>query len=116
MPNALERLVNAAWYSLAGLRAALRHEQAFRQEVAVLVVVIPVGLWVGRSGVERALLIGCWILVMVVELINMAIEAMVDRIGLERHELAGRAKDLGSASVFCAIVLATTVWVIVLAG
>jgi diacylglycerol kinase (ATP) len=114
--RATEHLVKATGYSLAGLRAALRHEEAFRQELLALVVIVPTALWLGKTGVERVLLIGSWLLVMVVELINSAIEAVVDRIGSERNELAGRAKDLGSASVFCAIVLAITVWVVVLAG
>ena len=109
-------LLNATRYSLAGLKAAWRHERAFRQEVGVLVVVAPAGLWLGRSGVERALLIGSWVLVLVVELVNSAIEAVVDRIGLDRHELAGKAKDLGSAGVFCAIMLAIAVWALVLSG
>jgi diacylglycerol kinase (ATP) len=117
MKRAIIRLLWAARYSLAGLRMAWRHEQAFREEVFVLVlVVLPAGLWLGRGGVERALLIGSWVLVILVELGNSAIEAVVDRIGLERHELAGKAKDLGSAGVFCAIMLAIAVWALVLAG
>jgi diacylglycerol kinase (ATP) len=111
----LERLVKATAFSWAGLCAAFRHQPAFRQEVAILIVVIPAGLWLGRDAVERALLVSSWLLVMAVELINSAIEAVVDRIGSERHELAGRAKDLGSAAVLCAIGFAITVWVIVLA-
>ncbi|MCH8055069.1 MAG: diacylglycerol kinase [Deltaproteobacteria bacterium] len=114
MAESLQRLVKATRYSLKGLQAAFRREQAFRQEVLVLVFVIPAGLWLGKNGVERVLLIGSWLLVMVVELINSAIEAVVDRVGLERNELAGRAKDLGSAAVFCAIVLAIALWVVVL--
>lgn len=114
MAESLQRLVKATRYSLKGLLAAFRREQAFRQEVLVLVFVIPAGLWLGKNGVERVLLIGSWLLVMVVELINSAIEAVVDRVGLERNELAGRAKDLGSAAVFCAIVLAIALWVVVL--
>ncbi|HEY2989650.1 MAG TPA: diacylglycerol kinase [Candidatus Binatia bacterium] len=114
--NILHHLLLASCYSLAGLRAALQHEQAFRLEAGVLVVVVPLGFWLGKSGVERALLIGSWILVMVVELLNTAIEAVVDRIGLEQHELAGRAKDVGAASVLCAIVLALAVWAIILTG
>jgi diacylglycerol kinase (ATP) len=110
------RLVWATGYSLAGLRAAFRHEQAFRQEVGVLIVIIPAALWLGKSGLERALLIGSWILVITVELINSAVESAVDRVGLERHELAGRAKDQGSAAVFCAIALAVVIWILVLAG
>lgn len=105
------RLWRATGYSLAGLRAAFRHERAFREEVAVLVVLIPLGLWLGDTGVERALLIGSWLLVMTVELLNSAIEAVVDRVGVERHELAGRAKDLGSAAVLCAIALTCLVWI-----
>jgi diacylglycerol kinase (ATP) len=109
------RLFWATRYSLAGLRVAWG-QQAFRLEIAVLVVLVPAGLWLGQSGVERALLIGSWVLVILVELINSAVEAAVDRIGLERHELAGKAKDLGSASVFGAILLAIAVWTLVLAG
>ena len=114
MANPLRRLPNATRYSLAGLRAALRHEEAFRLELLVLVVV-PAAFWLGRSSVERALLIGSWCLVLVVELINSAVEALADRAGLERDELAGRAKDLGSAAVFCSIVVAMAVWVLILA-
>ena len=110
----LARLVNATRFSLAGLRAAYRHEQAFRLEALVLVFAIPTGLWLGKTGAERALLIGSCCLVMVVELLNSAVEALVDRIGSERTELAGRAKDMGSAAVFAAIILAAAVWVLVL--
>ena len=116
MQKAFVRLLWAARYSLVGLWTAWRYEQAFREEVIVLVVVVPAGLWLGRSGVERALLIGSWVLVILVELVNSAIEAVVDRIGPDRHELAGKAKDLGSASVFCAVMLAIAVWALVLAG
>lgn len=110
MKNPWVHLVNATRYSLAGLRVVFRHEMAFRLETLVLMIAVPAGLWLGRTGVERGLLIGSWCLVMVVELINSAIEALVDRGGLQRDELAGRAKDLGSAAVFCAIVLAVVVW------
>lgn len=114
MTGALRHLLNATRYSLAGLRAAVRHEEAFRLELLTLVVAVPVAVWLGENGVERALLIGSCLLVLVVELVNSAIEAVVDRIGPERNELAGRAKDLGSAAVFCAIVLAVVIWVLVL--
>lgn len=110
----LRRLWWATRYSIAGLQMAWRHEQAFRQETVILIIVIPAALWLGKNGVERAALIGSWLLVMIVELINTAIEAVVDRIGPERHELAGRAKDLGSAGVFCSIALAIAVWLIIL--
>ena len=109
------RLVRATAYSLAGLRAAFRHEQAFRLEVLVLAFVIPAGLWLGKTGVQRALLIGSWCMVIVVELLNSAIEIVVDRVWRERDELAGRAKDMGSAAVFCAILLAIGVWLFILA-
>ncbi len=113
MAESLQHLLKATRISLKGLQAAFHREQAFRQEVLVLVFVIPAGLWLGKNGVERALLIGSWLLVIVVELINSAIEAAVDRVGLERNELAGRAKDLGSAAVFFAIVLAIALWFVV---
>ncbi len=116
MIRSLGRLFRATGCSLAGLRAAFRYEVAFRLEILVLMFVIPTGIWLGEDGITRALLIGSWLLVIVVELINSAIEAVVDRIGLERHELAGRAKDLGSAAVLCAIVLFLVVWVLVLVG
>jgi len=100
--------------SLAGLRSALKHERAFREEVVVAIIVVPLGIWLGKTGVERALLVGSWGLVMVVELLNSGIEAAVDRIGRERHDLSGLAKDLGAAAVFCSIILAIGVWVLIL--
>ncbi len=109
-----KKLVTATGFSLAGLRAAYRHEQAFRLEFLVLVFVVPLGLWLGETGVQRALLIGSWCLVLIVELLNSAMEVLVDRLWPERNELAGRAKDMGSAAVFCAIVLSATVWLLVL--
>ena len=111
-----KRVVGATRFSLAGLREAYRHEQAFRLELLVLVFVVPLGLWFGETGVQRALLIGSWCLVLIVELLNSAMEVLVDRIWPERSELAGRAKDMGSAAVFCAIVLACGVWLLILTG
>ncbi|GMR08257.1 MAG: diacylglycerol kinase [Gammaproteobacteria bacterium] len=108
--NPFTRLYKATGYSLAGFAAAYRHEQAFRQEVMVLVIVVPVGLWLGNSALEYVLLIGSWLLVMLMELINSAIEAVVDRISDEHHELAGRAKDIGSAAVLLAIIMALMTW------
>ena len=108
---ALKRLKDAAGYSAKGLRAAYRHEQAFRQEVMVMLVVIPLAIWLGGSLLETLLLIGSWLFVMIVELLNSAVEAVVDRIGTEHHELAGRAKDIGSAAVLFAIALCVMVWV-----
>jgi diacylglycerol kinase (ATP) len=109
------RLIRAFGDSCAGLAAAARHEAAFRYELVVSLVVVPLGLWLGRSGVERALLIASWLAVPLVELLNSAIEAVVDRIGPQRHELAGRAKDFGSAAVLVAIGIAITVWALILA-
>ena len=104
------RLVNAWHFSQAGFRAAYQHEEAFRQEVWALLALLPLGLWLGESPVERALLVGSLLLVPIVELLNSAIETNVDRVGLERHELSGRAKDIASAAVFLVIVFATSVW------
>ena len=111
----LGRVVRAAGYSLAGLKAALRGEAAFRQELALFVVLAPLGAWWGRNGVERALLVGSLLLVLVIELANSAIEAVVNRIGREHHELSGQAKDMGSAAVLLAMLLVVVVWGFVLA-
>jgi diacylglycerol kinase (ATP) len=110
----LRRIVLATRYSWQGLRAAWRRQAALRYEVCLSAPIGVLGWWLGRSGVERALLIGSWLAVIVVELVNSAIETVVDRIGSDLHELSGRAKDLGSAAVFCSIVVAATVWLLVL--
>ena len=110
----LRRILDATRISLAGLAAAVRHEDAFRQELVVIAVLAPLGWVLGASGVQRALLIGSLVLVLIVELINSAIEATVDRISLERHDLAKRAKDLGSAAVMLSIVNAAVIWALVL--
>ena len=107
--------MRALGYSLQGLKAAW-NERAFKQELAVLVIAIPLGLWLGETPMERAMLIGSWMLVIIIELLNSAVEATVDRSGLEKDELAGRAKDMGAAAVLCAIILATLVWGILLLG
>jgi len=99
-----------------GLVGAFREEAAFRQELALAVVIVPLGLWLGRSGVERALLVMPVGLLLVVELLNSAIEATVDRIGTERHALAGLAKDIGSAAVLIALLLLGATWALVLLG
>lgn len=104
------RLIDATRYSLSGLRQAWRHEVPFRYEVYVSIVALPTAWFLGRGGAERALMVGSVLLVLVVELINSAIEAVVDRIGPERHDLSGRAKDIGSAAVFVSIALAAAVW------
>lgn len=104
------RLVRATRYSAQGLVHAWRHEAAFRQEIAATLLLVPVGLWLGRTPVERVMLIGSCLLAIAVELLNSAIEATVDRFGSEHHELSGRAKDLGSAAVFVSLVVVAAAW------
>ena len=106
----LRRIVNATFFSLAGLRAAWRNEAAFRQESLLCVLLVPAGVWLGQTPVERALLIGSCLLVLIVELLNSGLEAVVDRVGEDHHELSGRAKDLGSAAVFVSLALVLVVW------
>lgn len=108
------RVLRAFGASYRGYCGAFRGEAAFRQELAVALVVIPLGLYLGKSGVERALLVGPMILVLIVELLNSAIEATVDRVGLEHHELSGLAKDLGSAAVLSSFVLLGLTWLLIL--
>ena len=110
------RVILACSATWRGLQGAFRDEAAFRQELALAVIVIPLGLWLGRTAVERALLIAPMLNVLIVELINTSIEAVVDRIGLERNPLAGLAKDIGSAAVFMSFVLLAALWLIVLWG
>lgn len=107
-------MLNATRYSLSGLAAAARHEDAFRQELILVALLTPVALWLGDTGVERALLIGSLILVLIAELLNSAIEATVDRISLESHRLAKRAKDFGSAAVMLSLANAGVVWLLIL--
>jgi diacylglycerol kinase (ATP) len=104
------RILYAAGYSWKGLRAAFRKEAAFRQELALAVLLAPVALWVGNTAVERALLLGSLLLVLIVELLNSALEAVVDRFGDEWHKLSGRAKDMGSAAVFIALANVAVIW------
>ncbi len=112
----LRRLVNALTYSVAGLRAAYRHEDAFRQEVLLAMVLIPLALLLPAEAVGRALMIGSVLLVLVVELLNSAIEAAVDRVSLDQHRLAKRAKDIGSAAVLVALINVAATWCLVLLG
>jgi len=106
-------VLNALGYSFSGLAAAARHEDAFRMELIAVMLLAPVALWLGESGVERALLIGCLLLVLIVELLNSAIEATVDRISFENHHLAKRAKDIGSAAVMLSLVNAGLIWLLI---
>lgn len=112
----LRRLVNAFGYSMAGLKAAYQNEDAFRQEVLLAIVLLPLTFVLEGSGVGRALMVGSVLLVILVELLNSAIEATVDRISLENHLLAKRAKDIGSAAVLISLINLVVVWALVLLG
>jgi diacylglycerol kinase (ATP) len=115
MPRGPKRIFKAAVWSWQGLRAAWLHESSFRLEVYLLVVLTPVALWLGQTPVERALMIGSMLLVLAMELANSAIEAVIERYGPEFHELAGRAKDMGSAAVFVLMMNVLLCWGLVLA-
>ena len=106
----INRLLMAFVFSFAGFKAAWKNEEAFRQESIATIFIVPLGLWLGETGVQRALLIGIWLIVILTELTNSAIEAVVDRTGSEFHELSGRAKDLGSAAVLVSIIACFVVW------
>lgn len=115
-PKGLKRLLRAFGASGRGLSGAFREEAAFRQELAFAVLAVPLALWLGDDGTQRALLVAPVLLMLIVELLNSAIEATVDRIGLERHALAGLAKDIGSAAVLMSFLLLAVVWLLVLLG
>lgn len=110
----LTRLWNALGYSLAGFRAAYKHEDAFRQEIHLAVVLIPLALWLPSTHIGKALMIGSVLLVIIIELLNSAIEATVDRISLENHDLAKRAKDIGSSAVLVSLINVAVIWGLVL--
>jgi diacylglycerol kinase (ATP) len=114
LPRGPGRILKAARWSMQGLAAAWRHESSFRLEVYLSAVLGPLALWLGRDGVERAVLAGVLLLVLAAELLNSAIEAVIERYGPEFHELAGRAKDMGSAAVFVLMVNAVLCWGLVL--
>lgn len=107
----LQRIINATKYSMKGFKSAIKYETAFRQELILLVVAYITVMWIDFSIYERILLLGSIGVVMIVELINSAIECVVDRIGSERHELSGRAKDYGSAAVFLSLLLTVILWI-----
>jgi diacylglycerol kinase (ATP) len=109
----LRRVVNATFFSLAGLKTAWQSEAAFRQECLLAAVLIPAGLWLGQDAVQRALLVGSCLLVLIVELLNTAVEYVVDRVGMDHHRLSGQAKDVGSAAVFVSLALTLIVWVLI---
>ena len=110
------RIIHAFFNSLAGLKDSWTHESAFRQEVALAAIMVPVAFIVDATPVERALLIASVLLVLIVELLNTSVEVAIDRISFDHHSLSKRAKDMGSAAVFVALVLCATVWILVLPG
>jgi len=109
-----KRLINAFGFSMQGFKAAYKHEEAFRQEVFALALAIPLGIWLGENAVEIILLIGSVLLLLVVELLNSAVEATVDRFGGEHHELSGRAKDMASAAVLIMTITAVMTWLLII--
>lgn len=113
-PTGLKRILKATGYSWAGIKSAWKNEAAFRQEIVLLAALIPIGLYLGRNNIEKAILILPLMLVIVTELLNSAIEAVVDRIGQEHHPLAGQAKDMGSAAVFFSLAAVIITWAIIL--
>jgi diacylglycerol kinase (ATP) len=106
----LTRIINAFGYSMLGIRAAFKHEAAFRQELLLAVILIPLAFFITQDVIKLALLITSPILVLVVEILNSAIEAIVDRFGGEHHELSGRAKDMGSAAVLFSLIIVAVIW------
>jgi diacylglycerol kinase (ATP) len=106
----IAHILKAFVWSMAGIKAGWKNEQAFRWEATIVILMMPVGFWLGRTAVERAVLIACSMSVLITELLNSAVEAVVDRIGPERHELSKRAKDLGSAAAFFSMITAAVVW------
>lgn len=112
--SGITRIIKAAGYSWKGLKAAWKNEAAFRQETILVIVAIIIACWLDVTPITRMLLIGSVVLVMIVEIINSAIEAVVDRIGSDYHELSGRAKDMGSAAVLIALLFALATWVTLL--
>lgn len=112
----IAHIIKAVIWSMAGIKAAWKNEQAFRWEAAIVLLMMPVGLWLGRTAVERALLIAFSMSILITELLNSAVEAVVDRIGPERHELSKRAKDLGSAAAFISMITAAFVWGLIAYG
>lgn len=110
----ITRVINATGYSMKGLVASYKYEAAFRQELWLFILLAPLGLWLGDSAIERVLLVGSVAIVLIVELLNSAIESVVDRIGVEKHPLSGRAKDQGSAAVFVSLALTAMTWVFII--
>ncbi|KXW55435.1 diacylglycerol kinase [Ferrovum sp. PN-J185] len=112
--SGIRRIINALGYSIQGLKAAYHHESAFRQEVILSVLLIPISLFLKTSGVGHALMVGSVLLVLLVELLNSAVEAAVDRVSLEKHRLSKRAKDIGSAAVLISLINVAVIWLLIL--
>jgi len=110
----IQRIINATGYSIRGLTAAFKHESAFRQELALCLVLAPLAVYLGKTNVERSILIGSLLLVLIVEILNSSIEAIVDRVGQEHNELSGQAKDMGSAAVFVSLANVVIIWGIII--
>jgi len=110
----IKRLINAFKYSVEGTLAAFKHEDAFRQEVILSTILIPLAIYLGQTATEQALMIASILLIIIVELLNSSVEATVDRISVKRHKLAKRAKDIGSAAVFFSLINATVIWFLIL--
>lgn len=110
----LTRIIKATGYSFKGLKSAFQHEAAFRQELLLVLLMSPFALWLGNSAAEKAVLLISLFIVLIAELLNSAIEAIVDRVGLEYHELSGRAKDIGSAAVFIALTQVAVIWSLII--
>ncbi len=110
----IKRLANAFTYSVAGTLAAFKHEDAFRQEVILSTILIPLAIYLGQTAIEQALMITSILLIIIVELLNSSVEATVDRISVKRHKLSKRAKDIGSAAVFFSLVNAAVIWFLIL--
>jgi len=110
----LARIIDAAGYSWQGFTAAWKNEAAFREELMLCIILVPAAFWLGQSGTDIALMIGSLFIVLITEILNSAIEAVVDRFGSEHHELSGRAKDMGSAAVFLALTNVIITWILVL--
>ena len=111
--SVLRHIGKAFVWSAAGIETAWKNELAFRVEAIIVITMMPVGIWLGRSAAERALLVGSCLLILIIELLNSAIEAVVDRVGTEHHELSGRAKDMGSAAAFFSMLTAAIIWALI---
>lgn len=112
----LQRLLPALRYALQGLKTAFQQEAAFRQEVLLAIILVPIALWIGDKGVEQILLIGSVLLILIIELLNTSVEAMIDRISLDPHSLSKQAKDIASAAVFLTLLLAIITWLLIIGG